>query len=193
MKDFNMSDFLIEQSLVDTITEGFSETDQAFIEGQVKWAKERHEALRNLKNTDAYIQAGVVTETDIKYATKWHRASSFGWERQHDLTIATAGGKTWYNSVFYGRNWAGVELIVLKNAQSIIDKRNFRIAARLVKAEVTEITSSDFSRTSDGFHGNYVVTTNQGQKSLMIETILAGGFNIQCLHQRTLIKIKECK
>jgi hypothetical protein len=188
-----MSDFLTQQSLVDTITEGFAENDQVYIEGQVKWAKERHDALIDLPKTDEYIQAGVITENDIKNASKWYRASSFAWERQRNLTIKTAGGKTWYDKVFYGRNWAMIEPMVLKNAKNVINKRNNRIATRLVNAEVTEITSSDYSSSFDGFHGNYVLTTNKGQKNLEIETILAGGFNIQCLHQRTLIKMDDCK
>lgn len=91
-----------------------------------------------------------------------------------------AGGKTWYN-VFNGRDAEMIEQFVIKNCASI--------AAKLTKSGVTSVDETTFNRTTDGFHGVFVVQTDKGRKVVEIETIYAGGYNIQCLHLRTLVKV----
>jgi len=99
------------------------------------------------------------------------------------------GGKSLYMAV-WGRSIEDAIEVGRKDAESVIKSRNVKIAKKLVAAEITEVTDYQFARTSDGFHGTFAVETSRGAKVVNIETILAGGYNIQCLHYRTLVKIK---
>lgn len=103
--------------------------------------------------------------------------------------FAVAGGKTWFN-ILNGLNDAGVIAAMDKNSAATAAKRNATIAAKLIKAEVTEVVETTFARTRDGFDGTFVVETNKGRKTVTINSIYAGGYNVQCFHIRVLVKIK---
>jgi hypothetical protein len=90
----------------------------------------------------------------------------------------------------WGRSIEDAIEVGRKDAESVIKSRNVKIAKKLVEADITEVTDYQFARTADGFHGVFAVETSRGTKVVRIETILAGGYNIQCLHYRTLVKIK---
>lgn len=153
------------------LNEIFAPMDAEVLAASQVWAKGRVAAVREFKASDEY-QA---------MRRDQHRLYS----RLFDL----AGGKTWYN-MFDGRNATMIEEFVEKNCAAIVAKRNATIAAKLEKAGVTEVVSEEYARTRDGFDGVFVVETNAGRKVVTINTIRAGGYNIQCLHLRVLVKIK---
>ena len=149
--------------MLDQIKTAFTEVDQKMLETQMAWAMERKDALKEY--TDSYDR-----KSGVCYATG---------------AIKVCGGKTWYN-VFYGRNKDMVAELIVKNVEALIEKRNARIVAALTKKGVTELPEFTVKHDGNGWSGKFDVAGN----TVTIETILAGGYHIQCLHQRTLVNVK---
>ena len=157
------------QQIIDNLNQVFKKFDDEVLEGSKKWAQERVAAIREFKMSEEY------RKLDCR--------------RVYDRLYAIAGGKTWYN-VFDGRSKSMIEEFMEKNHQKIIEKRNISIAKKLEKAGVTEVLSEEYVYTKDGFNGIFLVKTDTGLKVVTIDTIYAGGYNIQCLHLRVLVKVK---
>lgn len=155
--------------IVAKLNEIFAPMDTQVLENTQAWAKARVKAISEFKKSDEY---------------KTLRGSSL-----YEKLFALAGGKTWYN-VFDGRNASMIEECVVKHCAAVALNRNKSIEAKLVKAGVSEVISETFTHTNDGFNGVFVVMTDAGKKVVTIQTILAGGYNIQCLHMRVLVKVK---
>lgn len=98
------------------------------------------------------------------------------------------GGKGMYETVKYGVSEA-VEQQIIKSEKTKAQKRNLKIAKKMIEQEITEVISCIETNSNDGFNGSYVVNTNSGQKTIIINTIFAGGYNIQRAHYRVLVKI----
>jgi hypothetical protein len=158
------------QAIETALASIFVELDAEFVARQQEWAKGRVAAIKEY-----------VAENSAK-------RRAMGESAYYDGLFNVAGGKTWWN-VFYGRSPKMVEEFVTKNCAATIAKRNASISAKLEKAGILEVVSSDYSRSANGFDGVFVVMTDKGRKVVTINTIVAGGYNIQCMHQRTLIKV----
>ncbi len=159
------------ETIMANLNEVFVEMDAKVLEKTQEWAKERQEALREFQKSDEYQTL---------------RRNQFAlYERMWNI----CGGKGWFQEMNYCRP-ADLEKVVIKNCKRVADSRNASIANKLTKAEVTEVIDTTYNRTSDGFNGTFVVNTNKGRKVCTIDTIYAGGYNIQCLHLRILVKVK---
>jgi len=99
-----------------------------------------------------------------------------------------AGGKTLAEKLKFISSNMAVDF-ALKDAQAVINARNAKMAKKLEQSEITKIVDNNIEVNSDGFNGSFLVDTNKGRKWVRINTIIAGGYNIQALHYRTLVKV----
>jgi hypothetical protein len=95
------------------------------------------------------------------------------------------GGKSMMNLIADRGLEQGL-LNMRKNTEALISKRNNQIISALTKKGVTEIPEFELKSVSDGYEGVFTI----GEHRVEIRTILAGGYNIQRIHQRTLVKVK---
>jgi len=100
--------------------------------------------------------------------------------------IAHYGSKALMN-LLEGRGRQGGLDMMRKNTESLIAKRDAQIIKALTKAGITEIPEFELVECSDGIEGVF----NVAGHVVTIRTILAGGYNIQRLHNRTLVKVRK--
>lgn len=160
-------------TIINKLDEVFAPMDALVLDSTQEWAKGRVQALREFQQSEDYVDKCIKADPARRY--------------QH--LYALCNGKGWYN-VFNGNSQAIVAEFVAKNCAATAKKRNAAIAAKLEKVGVVEVISNEFYRTADGFNGEFVVDTNAGRKTVTVNTVYAGGYNIQCLHLRVLVKVR---
>ena len=155
----------------------FVDMDSKVLEATKKWALERRDAVNELLDSVTYDDCKSILDRAKKNTSTRKQA------------YIIAGGKTWFY-VLQNSTDESILDFVEKNCKAVADKRNAKIANKLELSEVTEILKKTYEYTNDGFNGTFEVMTNQGTKLITISTIYAGGYNIQCLHLRVLVKVK---
>lgn len=95
-----------------------------------------------------------------------------------------AGSKKMYALLSQGRTYALEQMQEI--TADMIRNRNEKIVSKLKAKGIQSIPSFDVVYDNGSGNGRF----KAGQHNVHIETILAGGYNIQRLHQRTLCHVK---
>lgn len=150
-------------TMQEILTDAFADLNAQMLSRQLAWAQAR------LEDTKAVI-------ADL--APKRRQMGEWAY---YDAVFAAAGGKTWFNMIFG-------DLVgnVTKNINNTIAKRDAKIIDALAKEGITEIKPFILLHMGDGYEGVFCID----RQLVTITTIVAGGYNIQCLHQRTTVKVK---
>lgn len=142
--------------------------------------------VRLLESTKEYFKGLVATLKQAKIDNDHQRDNCWVY---YPALFAACGGKGNYQLIQYGYS-DRVEAIIINSEKTKAQKRNIKIAKKLVESEITEVLSVELVHSDDGFNGYFDVLTTKGNKRVYIDTIYAGGYNIQCAHLRVLVKVK---
>ena len=100
-------------------------------------------------------------------------------------------GETWRRfSTFWEEMGYGEEEQIarqIRKAKKLHDARNKRVAKKLHDAGVKDIELDAEFVMGDNFEGTWFVDNFL----VSLKVIYAGGYDVQCLHPRVLIKVKE--
>ncbi len=125
-------------------------------------------------------------EMNRKFVIETQRAM-FSVEAARGYLIAArqkiAGSKKMYALLIQSRENAVKEINEI--TADMIRNRNEKIVSKLKAKEINEIPSFDIEINNGSGNGYF----KAGEHNVHIRTILAGGYNIQKLHQRTLTKV----
>jgi hypothetical protein len=152
--------------LANEIDSALEKFDTEWKKSQSVWFLERRKALKEWVKTEE--------------AEELHKRNLWSYyQKMYDLV----GGKGNFQNDLVGFN---------RKLDRTIEARNTRIAHKIIKAgdDNTTVESGEIVHSNNGFNGMFTLNTSNGKKVITIDTFFAGGYNIQCAHLRTSIKIK---
>ena len=143
--------------------------DGVFLNELIDSIPNRKQAISEIKRTD---YTG-------KFATDYYA----------NARVEAAGGITWFKLI-NGNSIETIENKLRTIEKTKIEVRNSKIKQKLLKAGIVDVISLVSNTSEDGFTGSWNILTNTGNKLITLDIITAGGYNVQCIHNRIMVNIK---
>lgn len=158
----------------------FASLNAKILERQLAWFEARNATVR------AYYASEERKAAMGEWSKQTRKENEAARKADTEKLESLAGGKTWLAAIWANRTEEQRAEFIGKNVKGLIARRDAQIVKALNKVGITEIPEFTLVETSDGLEGTF----NVAGHVVTIRTILAGGYNIQCLHQRTLVKVR---
>lgn len=159
------------KNIIDSLNKVFSTFDNENLQKSLSWAEETRQRLIDFKKSE---EAKTLRKDQYAYYNKM-------------FVMCTS--KTWFH-VMENSNKENLEEFVKNNHNEKINKRNAKITEKLKTFQIEDVSDLNYTFSNDGFDGVYNVKTEKGNKVIKINSIIAGGYNVQIAHMRVLISIK---
>ena len=165
------------ENLIKQIEAAFADSDAQSISNVPAYMEEARELFRTMQR--AYFDANQAYRR--KEISEYER-----YKAQEEFY------STFSKQFISDYDWGKDEQIAreIKKVQATHEARNVRIATKMAKAGITSIDADDFTILyGKDFTGLWIIDGFQ----VKIQVIWAGGYNIQKLHHRVLVSVKQIK
>lgn len=159
-------------TMQETITKGFKKLNQRLIDENQSFAKHKYETSKDF--------------VEKARAENHPRHQMFDGKFYQRLALVEHYGSKGMMDLLHDRGLNGALEMMLKNTKAVIANRDSKIIKSFSDIDVYELPDFELIENSNGYEGTFKVDCY----TVTITTILAGGYNIQRLHQRTKVKIK---